>query len=285
MTEQASPTAPPAQAAGRPTRRRNRLRDRRDRMLLTRYARTGDPRLREDLVERFLPLARSLAWRYQSSGEPIEDLVQVASEGLLRAIDGFDPERRVRFSSYATPMILGALRHHFRDATQAVHVPRGLGERIQQVRNACDRIGADPQSAETVPRLVALTNLDEAEVIEALEADSGRRTLSVDRLVRGADDAESPPLLETLGEEDPSFDAVEASIAAENVDLDERERRVLDLRYRGDLSQRKVGEKLGVSQMQVSRVQRKALGKLLDAVRGRRPAADRQPAPEGGPKG
>ena len=101
--------------------------------MLKRYAKTRDPRLREELIERFMPLARSLAWRYSWTPEPIDDLVQVACEGLVKAVDRYEPARATAFSSYATPVILGTLRHYFRDATQRVHVPRGLQERMQKV--------------------------------------------------------------------------------------------------------------------------------------------------------
>lgn len=250
-----------------------RIRDSRDRRLLRRYRRTRDPGLREQLVERFLPLARSLAWRYRSSGEPIEDLVQVASEGLIRAIDGFDPAQRTRFSSYATPMILGALRHYFRDATQQVHVPRGMSERIQRVRSVAERTGTDLGDRRTPAKLAELTDLSEEQVRAAIEAQTARRTVSVDRLARGgSEEAEGRPMIETLGESDDGYDAVESELAAESAPLEDRERSVLELRYGSGMSQREVGDELGVSQMQVSRVQRRALRKLLDAVRGRPPS-------------
>lgn len=267
------PTQDHHRAAGAGGRSRF-IRDRRDRALLRRYARNRDPGLREQLIERFIPLARSLAWRYQTSGEPIEDLVQVACEGLVRAIDGYEPDREIRFSSYATPMILGTLRHHFRDETQAVHMPRGLAERIQKVRTASEQLGTDAEGNGAVPRLAELTGLGEDEIDEALEADAKRRPLSVDRTIGGIEDGESRPLLEAIGASDRGFDEVEAALAAESAPLEERERSVLGLRFGRDMSQREVGEELGVSQMQVSRVQRRALRKLLDAVRGRDPQAE-----------
>lgn len=243
-------------------------RHRRDDALLLRFARTRDPRLREQLIERFMPLARSLAWRYASRGEPLEDLVQVASEGLVRAVDGYNRDRGVRFSSYATPTILGALRHYFRDSTHPVRVPRGLGERIQGVRAAADGVGADLADPGTGPKLAKLAKLSLDEVEEAIEADRARRMVSLDGLARGNEDGESPALIETLGAKDRDFEMVESSVAAGRAQLDSRESAVLALRFGRSMSQREVGEKIGVSQMQISRVQRRALTKLLDAVRG-----------------
>jgi RNA polymerase sigma-B factor len=268
---QTSSSFPVAGRAGRSTK----IRDRRDRVLLRRYARSRDPRLREELVARFMPLAHSLANRYRTSAEPIEDLTQVASEGLVRAIDGYDPERRNSFSSYAAPVILGALRHHFRDATVAVHVPRGLGERIQKVRGAEQRLTDGSEGAARTEQLAEITGLSADEVEEAVEADQRRRPLSTDRTVRrqGADAEDgSVTLLDSLGTEESGYDAVESSIASNSADLSGRERRVLMLRFEHGLKQREIGERIGVSQMQVSRLLRSALRKLLNAVRGgRRP--------------
>lgn len=240
---------------------------RQDDAMLQRFVRTRDPRLREQLVERFMPLAHSLAWRYASRGEPIEDLVQVASEGLVRAVDGYDADRGVRFSSYATPTILGALRHYFRDSTHPVRVPRGLGERIQAVRAAADRAGADLADSGAVPVLAKLSSLSPSEVREAIEADRSRRMVSLNGLVRGAEDGESPALIDSLGAEDREFELVDSSVAASRAELDGRESAVLALRFGQSMTQREVGDEIGVSQMQVSRVQRSALTKLLEAVR------------------
>lgn len=247
---------------------RRRLGAHREGILLRRYARTRDPRLKGQLIERFMPLARSLAWKYRSTGEPIEDLLQVAFEGLVRAVDGYDPDHCVRFSSYATPTILGALRHHLRDGTQAVHLSRGLVERLQKVRTAAEEIGADLADPEAVARLSELSDLTETQVREAIEADASRRPLSVDRDAYRAEEGESVSLAETLGAEDAGFEAVDSSLASRHANLDERERLILRLRFGSSLSQQQVGERLGISQMHVSRLQRCALRKLLEAVQG-----------------
>lgn len=238
-----------------------------DKVLLRRYGRTRDPRLREELIERFMPLAHSLAWRYSASGEPLEDLIQVASEGLVRAVDRYDPDRGVAFSSYATPTILGTLRRYFRDSTQPIHVPRGMGERIQKLQAIADEAGVDVADPQALPELARLANLSRAETQEAITALRARRPASLNRSARSGEDGESSALIETLGERDRGFEMVESSVSASGADLDRRESSVIALRFGKSLTQREVGDRLGVSQMQVSRVQRRALGKLLDAVR------------------
>ena len=173
-------------------------------------------------------MARSLALRYRGASEQLEDLIQVASLGLVKALDGFDLERGRSFIAYAAPTILGELRRHFRDRVWEVRLPRGLQERTMAVNEAAgelsDQLGASP----TVSQIAARLGLADEDVSEALQADEARRTLS----------------------------------------LDERERRVLRLRFEENLNQYEIGRRLGVSQMQVSRITRRALRKLLRAVQG-----------------
>jgi RNA polymerase sigma-B factor len=266
------PTSP-TPAAGAPkdglSDTAKRVRDARDRALLDQYAASRNPAQRDALVERFLPLARSLAWRYAGRGEPMDDLVQVASEGLVKAIDRYDPERANAFSSYATPVILGTLRHYFRDATQRVHVPRGLQESIQEISGAIDaaegELGHTPSTAELVDR----TSLETGEVNEALQALSTRRPASIDATVRTEGDETGSPMSETIGVEEPGFDRVEASLAAQSVELDPQEREALRLRFEENLTQREIGLRIGTSQMQVSRLLRRSMNRLLIAVQGK----------------
>jgi RNA polymerase sigma-B factor len=256
-TDHADP-APPEKVA----------RNRRDRRLLGRYCESRDPALREQLIERFLPLARSLALRYRNGAEPLDDLIQVASEGLIRAIDSYDPERRNSFSSYATPMILGALRHHFRDGTQAVHLPRGLQERIQRVNTITDELQTELGRSPELEELADRAGLEQEAVLEALDADDTRKPMSINRPARTDEEDGSPSVAETIGGTDPGFERAEASLAGSSADLDERERQTLRLRFEHGLTQREIGARIGVSQMHVSRLLRRALGKLLTAVRG-----------------
>jgi RNA polymerase sigma-B factor len=235
--------------------------------LLRRYAKTRDPTLKEELVVRFLPLARSLALRYRGASEPLDDLIQVASLGLIKALDGFDLERGRSFIAYAAPTILGELRRHFRDRVWEVRLPRGLQERTMSVAEMADRLSDELGRTPTVAQIGERLGLEPDEVSEALQADEARRTLSLD-LPRARDERESAPLVETVGRTEPGYDAVEAQLAAEEADLNDRERRVLCLRFEHGLSQHEIGRRLGVSQMQVSRIMRRALRKLLGAVRG-----------------
>jgi RNA polymerase sigma-B factor len=233
--------------------------------LLRRYAETRDPRLKEELVKRFLPLARSLALRYRGASEQLEDLIQVASLGLVKALDGFDLERGRSFIAYAAPTILGELRRHFRDRVWELRLPRGLQERTMAVQEAAQKLAEEHGHTPTVGQIAERLELTEEEVSEALQAEEARRTLSLD-VPRSREDAESVPMVETVGEAERGYDRVEAQIAAEGAPLTERERTVLRLRFEEDLNQYEIGRRLGVSQMQVSRIMRKALRKLLDAV-------------------
>jgi RNA polymerase sigma-B factor len=233
--------------------------------LLRDYAQTGDPALREELVRRFLPLARSLALRYRGSSEDIEDLIQVASLGLVKALDGFDLERGKSFVAYAAPTILGELRRHFRDRVWDVRLPRGLQERTMAVHRAAAELSDELGRSPTVGQIASRLDMNDEEVSEALQADEARRTLSLE-VPRSKEDAESATIMETLGQTEAGYDAVEAQLAAQDAPLDERERRVLQLRFGEDLNQYEIGRHLGVSQMQVSRIMRGALRKLLVAV-------------------
>ena len=236
-----------------------------ERELLRRYAETRSPELRDELVNRFMPLARSLAMRYRRRSESLDDLVQVASLGLVKAIDGYDPGRGRPFAAYAVPTVLGELRRHFRDHVWNVRLPRGLQELTMSVDEATndltEELGRVPSAAEIGERLEISTE----DVLEALEASHARRTMSLDA-PRMAEE-EALPAVETIGRADGGYERVEADLAAERAGLDDREWEVLRLRFVDDLTQREIGRRLGVSQMQISRISRAALWKLLNAVR------------------
>jgi len=234
--------------------------------LLRRYAETRSPLLREQLAQKFTPFARSLAARYRTHSEPFEDLLQVANLGLLKAIDGFDPERGKPFAAYAAPTILGELRRHFRDHVWMVRLPRGLGETTMRVDGAstalAEELGRFPKPSEIADRL----EISLEDVLEALEAGHARRTLSLDAPRLG--DEESTSTIETIASSEDGYDRVEAQLASGTAGLDEREWRVLRMRFAENRSQHEIGSELGVSQMQISRISRKALWKLLTAVQG-----------------
>jgi RNA polymerase sigma-B factor len=238
--------------------------------LLREYAETHDPRLKEELVKRFLPLARSLALRYRGASEQLEDLIQVASLGLVKALDGFDLERGRSFIAYAAPTILGELRRHFRDRVWELRLPRGLQERTMAVQEAAQKLAEELGQTPTVSQIAERLELTDEQVSEALQAEEARRTLSLD-VPRSREDAESVPMVETVGAAETGYDRVEAQFAAEGAPLTDRERTVLRLRFEEDLNQYEIGRRLGVSQMQVSRIMRKALRKLLDAVQAEGP--------------
>jgi RNA polymerase sigma-B factor len=232
-----------------------------------RYHRFGDPQARDALVERFLPLARRLARRYQRGAEPLDDLVQVASIGLVKAIDRFDPSRGTAFSSYAVPTILGELKRYFRDTGWALHVPRGMQERVIQTSGALTRLsrqlGRSPTTAELAEALGATTE----EVIEALQAATAYDAMSLDG-PRSRDDAETDTHFDAVGAADSNYDLVElrASLVPTLRSLSERDRLVLHLRLVQDMTQSEIADRIGVSQMHVSRLIRRALAQLQEVV-------------------
>jgi RNA polymerase sigma-B factor len=244
----------------------------RESFLLRRYAITRSAEVREELVRRFMPLARSLAMRYRGGSEAVEDLVQVANLGLVKAIDGFDPARGKPFTAYAVPTILGELRRHFRDHVWNLHLPRSLQERTMQVDEAVTELTERRGRFPTVAQIAERLELTEEDVLEGLRAGEARRTLSLDT-PRLREDGESTPTVETIGVSELGYDSVEARMTARIAGLDEREWLVLRLKFARGMNQYEIGGRLGVSQMQVSRIMRRALRKLLAAVQGGEEAA------------
>ena len=239
----------------------------RDNELLVRYHRHGDLDAREELAGRFLPVARDLASRYRYTNEPLDDLTQVACLGLMKAIDRFEPGRGTRFMSYAVPTMVGELKRHFRDKSWALHVPRELQERVLSVNRASEvlskRLGRSPTSAEVAQSLGFSTE----HVLEAIEAGTAYDTTSLDSPLSITED-EGGTLMDTLGREEGGYSFVDLSVAvAPTVKaLPKREREILRLRFVDDLTQREIGERVGVSQMHVSRLLRRALDKVNAAA-------------------
>jgi RNA polymerase sigma-B factor len=233
-----------------------------ERLLFTRLRTNRTAELREQAFRRFLPLARSLAARYRRSGEPLEDLEQVACIGLLNAIDRFDPDRGAAFSSFAVPTILGELRRHFRDRTWAVRPPRHLQElavRIDRVRDELtSSLGRPPTIAELATRL----ETDEETVLQALELSLARHTASLTAPRPGEDEPEPP------GRVDEGYARAEdrAVLAPLLATLGARDAAIVFLRFREDLTQDAIAERVGVSQMHVSRVLHRSLVHLRDAA-------------------
>jgi len=233
--------------------------------LLRLYAETKDPLVREDIVERFLPLARSLALRYRGSTEQLDDLFQVANLALVKALDRFDPGRGKPFVTFAAPTILGELRRHFRDRVWELRLPRDLQERTMEVQNAVKELSDELGRSPTVSEIAQRLEFSQEEIAEALQADEARRTLSLD-VPTSRQDGESPPMAETVGHTEPGYEAIETQIAASGAELNERERQILEMRFEEDLTQHEIADRIGVSQMQVSRIMRGALRKLVEAV-------------------
>jgi RNA polymerase sigma-B factor len=234
--------------------------------LMLRYHNEGDVGARQELAERFLPLARNLAQRYTYTDEPFDDLLQVASLGLIKAIDRFDPSRGNRFTSYATPTILGELKRHFRDKGWAMHVPRDLQERAMSVTRETEqlskRLGRSPRLREVADALGFSVEV----VVEAQEAAASYASASLDAPTASDDDSAS--LIDLLGHHDSAYELVAErdAIAGAWRRLPQEERRVVELRFMHDLTQREIGDKMGHSQMQISRLLRRALGRLETAT-------------------
>ena len=236
-----------------------------DRDLFARYRERGDSRARDELVERFMPLARRLAARYQRAEEPFEDLMQVAALGLVKAVDRYDPARGTAFSSFAVPTITGELRRYFRDHTWAIHVPRELQERTLEMQRARERLWSKLGRSPTVGELAQAIEAEEEDVLEALQVAAAYRAGSLDQPRRN-DDEEQETVGAGIGGEDEGFLRAEQRARLEPLTriLTDREREVLRLRFAEDYTQAEIGERIGVSQMQVSRIIRLSLKRLRD---------------------
>jgi RNA polymerase sigma-B factor len=217
----------------------------------------------------YLPLARRLAQRYVRSSEPREDLVQVACVGLVKAIERFDPERGPTFASFAIPTILGELRRYFRDATWAVHVPRGAQERAFAIEAAQEQLRSTRHSAPTVEQIADYLKLPEEDVLDGLLAVKAYEADSLDAPAGGSDE-ERRSALELIGAEDECYELIEAdaSVVPAIRSLGERDRLVLHLRFVGEMSQSEIAARIGVSQMQVSRILARSLAELRQLASG-----------------
>ncbi len=238
--------------------------------LFERWQRSDDQRAREELVNRFMPLARNLARRYAGAREPFDDLLQVASLGLVKAIDRFDVNRGAAFSSFAVPTILGELKRYFRDLGWSVHVPRGLQEQALKVQAAQERLTSRTGRPPTVNELAEYLELSVEDVLDALETAAAHHSTSLDAPREDHETGESGALIDVFGEEDARYELVDESVTISVVagQLSARERRVLALRFAGDMTQTQIAQQIGVSQMQVSRILRRALTRLRELTEG-----------------
>jgi RNA polymerase sigma-B factor len=229
------------------------------------WQRSRDRRARDALIERFLPLARKLARRYASSKEPYDDLVQVASLGLVKAVERFDPERGFAFTSFAVPTIVGELKRHFRDTGWALHVDRSAQERARRIADGRREIATRLGRAPTVVELAQYLECSSEEVLDGLQVSEAYDTLSLDAPQASADGGEVSRL-EAIGGEDARLERIDeqATVFAAAQRLPERERQILFLRFNEDLTQTEIAERVGVSQMQVSRLLRRSVQRLRD---------------------
>jgi len=238
-------------------------RERRDRELLARYHRTGDKRDRDAIVERFMPLARRLAGRYNRRADSLDDLTQVAALALVKAVDRFDPTRGIAFSSYAVPTIVGEIKRHFRDHAWAVRPPRALAERALRVEGVVREFSGQHHRAPTVAELCERVDLTEEEVLDALHAGRAANASSLDAPVAKQEDA-AVSLGERLGDDDDGYGLAEQRVLLEGLmrGISLRDREILHMRYFEDMTQAEIGEVFGVSQMQVSRLVRTSIERM-----------------------
>ncbi|WP_345673888.1 RNA polymerase sigma factor SigF [Yinghuangia aomiensis] len=221
--------------------------------------------IRDRLVEMHLPLVEHLARRFRNRGEPLDDLVQVATIGLIKSVDRFDPDRGVEFSTYATPTIVGEIKRHFRDKGWAVRVPRRLQELRLSLTAATAELSQRNGRSPTVAELAGHLGISEEEVLEGLESANAYSTLSLD--VPDTDD-ESPAVADTLGSEDEALEGVEyrESLKPLLEQLPPREKRILLLRFFGNMTQSQIAQEVGISQMHVSRLLARTLAQLRERL-------------------
>jgi RNA polymerase sigma-B factor len=233
--------------------------------LLVAYHRDGDERAREQVLVELMPLVRALAARYAGRGEPHEDLVQVGSIGLIKAVDRFDIERGADITSYAVPTIVGEIRRHFRDKGWALHVPRRLKELSVRLSRVLDQLTSELGRSPTIAELARAVGADEEDVVDALDSTNAYSTRSLQApFEEGGDDY----LADRLGTEDAGFEEVDdGSLVAEGLAaLDERERRIVEMRFFEEMTQSQIAAEIGISQMHVSRLLRRALATMRGRI-------------------
>ena len=238
-----------------------------DKILLRRYHEDGDLQAREKLIEQYMSLVRSLARRYAYRGEQLDDLVQIGAIGLIKAIDRFDLDRGVELTTYATPNIIGEIKRHFRDKGWAVRVPRGLQELNVQLSKLVEQLTVQFGRSPTIPELAKAAGVEEEQVLEALESGRAYTSLSLSVGGGGGDDDDLDPL-ESLGTEEHQYEVSEdrAVLAPGFKVLDERERKILQLRFFDGLTQSQIAQQVGISQMHVSRLIRRSLEKIRETI-------------------
>jgi RNA polymerase sigma-B factor len=236
-----------------------------DRDLLRRYHEGGDTDAREQLIERHLPLVRSLARRYAGRGEALEDIEQVGAIGLIKAIDRFELSREVSLATYATPNVVGEIKRHFRDKGWAVRVPRALQELNASMSGSIERLTVKLSRSPTIDEIAQELETTSEQVLEAMEVGSAYSTVSLNSGPSGEEELDP---LETIGEEDAEFERSEdrASLAPALERLPSREREILRMRFEEGLPQTQIAQRVGLSQMHVSRLIRKSLAAMREEL-------------------
>ncbi|WP_416211044.1 RNA polymerase sigma factor SigF [Frankia sp. Cr2] len=264
VTAQARPGHDPRYGSGHPGETNDRARARElFAQLVTMPDRTPErAEIRDQLVRMHLPLVEYLARRFRNRGEPLDDLTQVATIGLIKSVDRFDPERGVEFSTYATPTIVGEIKRHFRDKGWAIRVPRRLQELKLSLTKATSELSQTLGRSPTVSEIAAHLQLTEEEVLEGLESANAYSAVSLDAPDSGDDEA--PAVADTLGVQDESLEGVEyrESLKPLLEKLPPREKRILLLRFFGNMTQSQIAAELGISQMHVSRLLARTLAQL-----------------------
>lgn len=234
------------------------------------WRKTKDPKVRDELIYRHMDLAKGLARRFVGRGEPLEDLIEVAIYGLISAIDRYDPDRGTKFITFAVPTILGELKRYFRDASWAMQLPRGLQELNQKAYKLIDiltqKLGRPPTMAELAQEL----GVSEEQAIEALDAANAYEVLSLEQEVTTDEDDKPQPLSELLTVEDQTVERWQKRQLLDEAmkALSERERTIVEMRFYDDLTQQQIAKRLGISQMHVSRLLRRALAKMKAYLKG-----------------
>jgi RNA polymerase sigma-B factor len=238
----------------------------RARELFAELAAGAGPEVRDELVRMHLPLVEYLARRFRNRGEPLEDLVQVATIGLIKSVDRFDLERGVEFSTYATPTIVGEIKRHFRDKGWAIRVPRRLQELKLTLTKATGELSQTLGRSPTVAELATHLSLSEEEILEGLESANAYSAISLDATDSGDDD--SPAVSDSLGMVDEALEGVEYRESLKPLldKLPPREKKILVLRFFGNMTQSQIAAELGISQMHVSRLLARTLAQLREGL-------------------
>lgn len=237
------------------------------RELFRRFKEEGDMDAREKLVMSHLNLVRFIANKFKNRGEPIDDLIQVGYLGLLKAIDRFDPSRGLEFTTFATPTIMGEIKRHFRDKGWSVRVPRCLQELSAKVNQASDTLTSQLQRSPTIAEIADYLDATVDEVLEAMESSSAYSSVSLEA-PSGADDDDTPSVIDRYATEDSDLAFTDDRIIIEEAlaSFSPRERDVIEMRFLKGMTQIEIAEKLGISQVQVSRLLRRTLKKIQDKI-------------------